>query len=99
MKTIYVEPASIEINGSSIGTVTKVTINGSCELFATQASVWVSMMSNDMSVANKSLTVTEGFTEAGADYSAIEADVLSQLGLVKAENQNPTPAVPVVPAP
>jgi len=97
MKTIYVEPASIEINGSSIGTVTKVTINGSCELFATQASVWVSMMSNDMSVANKSLTVTEGFTEAGADWTEVEADVLSQLGLVKAANQNPTPVAPVAP--
>lgn len=97
MKTIYVEPASIEINGSSIGTVTKVTINGSCELFASQANVWVSMMSNDMSVANKSLTVTAGFTETGADWEEVEADILSQLGLVKAENQ--TPAVPAVPAP
>jgi len=99
MKTIYVEPAVIEINGSAIGSVTKVTINGNCELFATQANVWVSMMSNEMSVANKSLTVTAGFTEAGADYSAIEADVLSQLGLVKAENQSPAPVVPAVPAP
>ena len=99
MKTIYVEPASIEINGSEIGTVTKVTMNGSCELFASQANVWVSMMSNDMSVANKSLTVTAGFTETGADWAVVEADVLSQLGLVKAETQNPTPAVPAVPAP
>lgn len=99
MKTIYVEPASIEINGSSIGTVTKVTMNGNCELYAAQASVWVSMMSNEMSVANKSLTVTEGFTQTGADWAAVEADVLSQLGLVKAENQNPTPATPVYTAP
>ena len=97
MKTIYVEPASIEINGSAIGSVTKVTINGNCELFATQANVWVNMMSNDMSVANKSLTITEGITATGINWAAVEADILSQLGLVKAEDQSP--AAPVVPAP
>lgn len=99
MKTIYVEPASIEINGSSIGTVTKITVNGSCELFATQASVWVNMISNEMSVASKSLTVTDGISEAGVNWAVVEADILSQLGLVKAENQNPTPATPAYLAP
>jgi hypothetical protein len=95
MKTIYVEPASIEINGSAIGTVTKVTINGSCELFGTQVSVWANMMSNATNFASKSLTVTEGITATGVNWAAVEADVLSQLGLVKSEDQ--TPEVPVTP--
>lgn len=95
MKTIYVEPASIEINGSSIGTVTKVTISGSCELFATQVNVWVNMMSSLSSFANKSLVVTSGITSTGVNWAAVEADVLSQLGLVKSEDQ--TPEAPVAP--
>lgn len=99
MKTIYVEPANLEINGSSIGTVNQVNINGNFELFATQANVWVSMLANHMSVANKSLTVTAGLSEAGVVWADVEADVLSQLGLVKAANQNPEPVSPVVPAP
>ena len=95
MKTIYVEPASIEINGSSIGTVTKVTINGNCELFATQVNVWVNMMSTSSSFANKSLVVTEGITSTGVNWAAVEADVLEQLGLTKSENQTePTPVAP-----
>jgi hypothetical protein len=99
MKTIYVEPASIEINGSSIGTVTKLNVNGNCELFANQANVWVSMLSDGMSVASKSLTVTAGLSESGANWADVEADVLSQLGLVKAANQNPEPVAPIAPAP
>lgn len=95
MKTIYVEPASIEINGSSIGTVTKVSISGNCELFATQVSVWVNMMSTSSSFANKSLVVTEGITATGVNWAAVEADVLEQLGLVKSEDQ--TLEAPVAP--
>jgi hypothetical protein len=95
MKTIYVEPASIEINGSSIGTVTKVTLSGNCELFATQVNVWVNMISTSTSFANKSLVVTEGITPAGVNWAAVEADVLEQLGLTKSENQTePTPVAP-----
>lgn len=98
MKTIYVEPASIEINGSSIGTVTKVSISGSCELFATQVNVWVNMMSSSASFANKSLVITEGITATGVNWAAVEADVLEQLGLIKAENQTePAPVTPVAP--
>jgi hypothetical protein len=95
MKTIYVEPASIEINGSSIGTVTKVSISGNCELFATQVSVWVNMMSTSASFANKSLVVTAGVTSTGINWAAVEADVLDQLGLTKSEDQ--TPEAPVAP--
>ncbi len=95
MKTIYVEPASIEINGSSIGTVTKVSISGNCELFATQVSVWVNMMSNSASFANKSLVVTAGVTSTGVNWAALEADVLEQLGLTKSEDQ--APEAPVAP--
>ena len=95
MKTIYVEPASIEINGSSIGTVTKVSISGNCELFATQVNVWVNMMSSSASFANKSLVVTAGITSTGVNWAAVEADVLEQLGLVKSEDQ--TPEAPVAP--
>jgi hypothetical protein len=95
MKTIYVEPASIEINGSSIGTVTKVTISANCELFGTQVSVWTNMMSNSTSFASKSVTVTAGVTPTGVNWAAVEADVLSQLGLVKSEDQ--TPESPVAP--
>lgn len=95
MKTIYVEPASIEINGSSIGTVTKVSISGSCELFATQMNVWVNMLSNSASFANKSLVITEGITATGVNWAAVEADVLEQLGLIKSENQTePAPVAP-----
>lgn len=98
MKTIYVEPASIEINGSSIGTVTKVSISGSCELFATQMNVWVNMLSSSASFANKSLVITEGITATGVNWAAVEADVLEQLGLIKSENQTePAPAAPVAP--
>jgi len=95
MKTIYVEPSSIEINGSSIGTVTKVTLSGNCELFATQVNVWVNMISTSTSFANKSLVVTEGITPAGVNWAAVEADVLEQLGLTKSENQTePAPVAP-----
>lgn len=95
MKTIYVEPASIEINGSSIGTITKVSISGNCELFATQVNVWVNMMSTSASFANKSLVVTEGITATGVNWAAVEADVLGQLGLTKSENQTePAPVAP-----
>lgn len=95
MKTIYVEPASIEINGSSIGTVTKVSISGSCELFATQMNVWVNMLSSSASFANKSLVITEGITATGVNWAAVEADILEQLGLIKSENQTePAPVAP-----
>lgn len=98
MKTIYVEPASIEINGSSIGTVTKVSISGSCELFATQMNVWVNMLSSSASFANKSLVITEGITATGVNWAAVEADVLEQLGLIKSENQTePAPVAPMAP--
>lgn len=99
MKTIHVEPVSVDVNGSSIGTITKVTINGHFELFATQTNVWVSMLSDSASIANKHITVTAGFSESGVNWAEVEADVLSQLGLVKAANQNPEPVAPVVPAP
>lgn len=98
MKTIYVEPVSVDVNGSSIGTITKVTVNGHFELFATQTNVWVSMLSDSASVANKNLVVTAGFSDSGVNWAEVEADVLSQLGLVKAANQNPEPSTPVYPA-
>jgi hypothetical protein len=96
MKTIYVEPAVIEVGGTSIGTVTAVTINGSVDLFGTQANAWVNMQANGASVASKSLTVTEGISSTGASWSEVEASVLSQLGLVKSASQ--TPATPTTPA-
>lgn len=98
MKTIYVEPAEIEVGGTSIGTVTSVTINGSSDLFGTQANAWVNMQANGVSVASKNLTVTEGFSSAGAIWAEVENSVLSQLGLVKSASQTPqTPTMPGTP--
>ena len=94
MKTILVEPAALEVNGTVIGTVTQVTINGSIELGGTSGSAWVNLSGNNVSLANKSIAIADGISEAGADWALIEADVLAQLGLTKAANQNasPTPA-------
>lgn len=98
MKTVYVEPAVIEINGHAIGTVIKVAISGSCEVFGTSANVWTNLMSAEgMSLLNKSLTVTDGITEEGINWAILEADVLEQLGLTKAANQNPEPVAPIAP--
>jgi hypothetical protein len=99
MKTIYVEPAVIEVGGTSIGTVTSVTINGSVDLFGTQANAWVNMQANGASVASKNVAVTEGISSTGVSWSEVETSVLSQLGLVKSANQTPpTPVMPGSPA-
>ena len=56
------------------------------------------MMSSSASFANKSLVITEGITATGVNWAAVEADVLEQLGLIKAENQTePAPVTPVAP--
>jgi hypothetical protein len=99
MKTIYVEPAEIEVGGTSIGTVTSVTISGSVDLFGTQANAWVNMQANGASVASKNVTVTEGLSNTGASWTEVETSVLSQLGLVKSAIQTPpTPTMPGTPA-
>jgi len=46
---------------------------------------------------SKSITIGAGLSASGADWAAVEADILSQLGLVKSANQNPTPAGPAMP--
>ena len=84
MKTIQVNPAEVSLNGTVLGTVTSVNIGGSCEVFSTSLNVWTNLMGNGANLAGKNLTVTAGCTEAGIDWEAVEADVLSQLGLVKA---------------
>jgi hypothetical protein len=98
MKTIYVEPAIIEVGGTSIGTVTSVSINGSFEFFGTQANAWVSMQTDGAGIASKNVTVTSGVSESGVSWAEVEASILSQLGLVKLANQTPpTPKMPGTP--
>lgn len=97
MKTIYVEEAQVEVNGTSLGTVKSVDVNGSIELWGTTGSAWVSLRGDGTSLASKSITIGGGLSVSGANWDAIEADILSQLGLVKSANQNPTPAGPAMP--
>lgn len=89
MKTIQVNPAEVSMNGQVLGTVTAVNIGGSVEIFASSVNAWVNLMSNGASLAGKSLSISEGCSEAGIDWVAVEADVLSQLGLVKAAEPAP----------
>lgn len=89
MKTIYVDPVSVDLNGVSLGTIQSVMINGNIEIFGTSLNVWTSMQSNGIQIASKSLQVTAGCTESGVDWAVVEADILSQLGLVKAKSQTP----------
>lgn len=94
MKTIYVEKADILINNKVVGSVTRIDLGGSIEVFGTQANVWVNIPGNGYGSANKQLTVTEGVTPEGVNWALVEADVLNQLGLVKALDQNPSPVTP-----
>lgn len=89
MKTILVEPAILELNGSEMGTVTSINIGGSVEVFGTSVNAWVSFMGSGTQLSSKSVSVTAGCSEAGIDWAAVEAEVISQCGLVKAANQNP----------
>lgn len=95
MKTIYVEEAQVEVNGTSLGTVKSVDVNGSIELWGTTGSAWVSLRGDGTSLASKSITIGGGLSVSGANWDAIEADILSQLGLTKSANQ--TPPAPVMP--
>jgi sulfur transfer complex TusBCD TusB component (DsrH family) len=94
MKTILVESAPVELNGATLGTVNQVTISGAVELFGTSGNAWVSLMGNGVSLANKTVTISEGLSESGADWALVEADILAQLGLTKAADQNPAPTQP-----
>jgi len=94
MKTILVESASVELNGAVLGTVNQVSINGSLELWSTSGNAWVNLIGNGVSLANKTIVISEGISEAGADWDLIEADILAQLGLTKAADQNPAPTQP-----
>lgn len=94
MKTIYVEPATVELNGASLGTVNQISVSGSVEIFGTTGTAWVNMIGNGVNLASKSIVLASGVSASGADWSAVEADVLSQLGLTKAADQNPAPAQP-----
>lgn len=95
MKTIYVEPAQVEMNGTVLGTVTSININGSVELFATTGSAWVNLQGSSAGLAGKQISIASGISADGCDWDAIEADILSQLNLIKAANQAPSaPAMP-----
>jgi hypothetical protein len=98
MKTIIVEAAEVSLAGAPIGTVNSISINGSLELFASSASAWVGLMGNGVTLGSKQINIGAGLSTAGADWAAIEADILSQLGLTKSANQNPSatagPAMP-----
>lgn len=95
MKTIYVEEAQVEVNGTSLGTVKSVDINGSIELWGTTGSAWVNLRGDGSNLASKTIAIGAGLSASGANWDAIEADILSQLGLTKSANQ--TPPAPVMP--
>jgi hypothetical protein len=97
MKKVKVEPATLEMNGTSLGTVKSVLINGQCELFAQKMNVWVNLMGETETLASKSLVVEEGFSEAGVSWTEVEADVLFQLGLTKSANQEEIAPAPTLP--
>jgi hypothetical protein len=95
MKTVIVEAAEVSLNGSPLGTVTSISINGSVELFSTSGTSWVGLMGNGVNLGSKQITINAGISASGADWAAIEADILSQLGLTKSANQTPSgPAMP-----
>ena len=94
MKTILVEPAVLELNGSEMGTVTSINIGGNCEIFGTSLNAWVSFMGSGSQLSGKNVLVTAGCSASGIDWVAVEADIISQCGLVKAANQNPEPVAP-----
>jgi len=77
------------MNGQVLGTVTAVNIGGSVEIFASSCNAWINLMSSGASLAGKSFSISEGCSEAGIDWEAVEADILSQLGLEKAAEQEP----------
>jgi hypothetical protein len=89
MKTIYVEPAQVEMNGTILGTVTSIGVNGSVELFSSTGSAWVNLMGSGAGLASKQIQIASGISESGVDWAAVEADILSQLNLIKAEEQAP----------
>lgn len=96
MKTIYVESADIIINDKVVGSVEKIDVNGSIEIYGSQANVWVNIPGNGLGHASKQLVVKSGVSEDGVNWAQVEAEVLSQLGLTKLD---PQPSVPVAPAP
>lgn len=94
MKTIFVEPATVELNGAALGTVNQISVSGSVELFSTTGTAWVNMIGNGVNLASKSVIISEGLSASGANWASIESDILSQLGLTKAAEQNPAPTQP-----
>lgn len=89
MKTIQVNPAEVSMNGQVLGIVTSVNIGGSVEIFGTSVNAWVSLMGSGANLAGKNLLITDGCSESGIDWVAVEADILEQLGLTKSAEQAP----------
>lgn len=91
MKTIQVNPAEVLVNEQVIGTVTSVTIGGSVEVFGTSVNAWITFMGNGASLVGRNISTSQGCSESGIDWNAVEADILNQIGLVKSAEQNPEP--------
>jgi hypothetical protein len=89
MKTIQVTPAEVSMNGQVLGIVTSINIGGNLEIFSPSVNAWINLIGSGATLAAKNLLVTEGCSESGIDWVAVEADILSQLGLTKAAEQTP----------
>jgi hypothetical protein len=88
MKTIKVQDAQVVVDNQVIGTVKTIGLLGSIPLFSTEASVFASLLDADNKrIVGRNVIINSGISSAGADWAVIEADILTQLDLIKSENQ------------
>ena len=88
MKTIKVEDAQVVVDNQVIGTVKTIGLLGSIPLFSTEASVFASLLdADDKRIVGRNIIINSGISSAGVDWALVEADILSQLDLIKSENQ------------
>lgn len=87
MKTIKVQDAQVVVDNQVVGTVKTVSVLGSIPFFSTEASVFTSLLDADNKrIVSKNIIINAGISSAGVDWALIEADILSQLDLIKLEN-------------
>ena len=88
MKIIKVEDAQVVVDNQVIGTVKTIGLLGSIPLFSTEASVFASLLDADNKrIVGRNIIINSGISSAGVDWALVEADILSQLDLIKSENQ------------
>lgn len=88
MKIINVQDAQVVVDNQVIGTVKAIGLLGYISLFSPTASVFAVLLDADRKrITGRNVIINSGISSAGIDWALMEADILSQLNLVKSQVQ------------